>query len=137
MQTVLHFLTLLLTGMLLQAQNTVEVTMTHFGSNDGKARVGLYDQSEDFLNKEFKTLETVIVNQKASVAFTDVPDGMYAISCYHDEDNNGQLNMRFGMLPIEDYGCSNNAKGFFGPPKWDDAQFEVKGGEVKSIAIKL
>ncbi|HAT66810.1 DUF2141 domain-containing protein [Aureisphaera sp. CAU 1614] len=137
MQTVLHFLTLLLTGMLLQAQNTVEVTMTHFGTNDGKARVGLYNQAEDFLNKEFKTLETVIVNQKATVAFTDVPDGMYAISCYHDEDNNGQLNMRFGMIPIEDYGCSNGAKGFFGPPKWEDAQFEVKGGEVKSIAIKL
>jgi len=137
MQTVLHFLTLLLTGMLLQAQNTVEVTMTHFGTNDGKARVGLYNQAEDFLNKEFKTLETVIVNQKATVAFTDVPDGMYAISCYHDEDNNGQLNMRFGMIPIEDYACSNNAKGFFGPPKWEDAQFEVKGGQVKSIAIKL
>ena len=137
MQTVLHFLTLLLTGMLLQAKNTVEVTMTHFGTNDGKARVGLYNQAEDFLNKEFKTLETVIVNQKATVAFTDVPDGMYAISCYHDEDNNGQLNMRFGMIPIEDYGCSNGAKGFFGPPKWEDAQFEVKGGEVKSIAIKL
>ncbi len=137
MQTVLHFLTLLLTGMLLHAQNTVEVTMTHFDNNDGKAKVGLYNTAEDFLDKTYLSLEALIDNQTAKAVFKDVPDGIYAISCYHDEDNNGQLNMRFGMIPSEDYGCSNGAKGFFGPPKWEDAQFEVKGGEVKTIAIKL
>jgi uncharacterized protein (DUF2141 family) len=137
MQTVLHYLVLVLTGALLQAQNTVEVTMTHFDNNDGKAKVGLYNTAEDFLDKTYLSLDTLIQNQTAKVVFTDVPDGMYAISCYHDEDNNGQLNMHFGMIPAEAYGCSNGAKGFFGPPKWDDAHFEVKNGEVKAIVIKL
>jgi len=137
MQTVLHFLALLLTGFLLQAQNTLEVTMTHFNNDEGIARVGLYNTSEDFLEKEYKTLQTVITDQSATVTFTDIPDGVYAISCYHDEDNNGRLNMRFGMIPSEDYGCSNGAKGFFGPPKWEDAKFEIANGELKAITIKL
>ena len=137
MQTVFHYLTLLLTGALLQAQNTVEVTMTHFSNNDGKARVGLYNTATDFLEKEFRTQETTIVDQTAQVVFSDLPDGTYAISCYHDEDNNGALNMRFGMIPAEDYGCSNNARGFFGPPQWDDARFEVKNGVAKQLTIRL
>ncbi len=137
MQTVLTYLTLLITGVMLHAQNSVEVTLTHFNSDEGMARVGLYNNPSDFLNKEFKTLETTIQNGVATVTFTDVPDGIYAISSYHDEDNNGQLNMRMGIIPAEDYGCSNNARGFFGPPKWEDAQFEVQNGEVKQLEIKV
>jgi len=137
MQTVLHYLALLLTGTLLQAQNTVEVTMTQFDNNNGIARVGLYNQANDFLDKAFLAQEATISNEKATVVFNDIPDGTYAISMFHDEDNDGKMKMRMGFIPAEDYACSNNAKGLFGPPKWDDAKFEVKGGEVKSIAIKL
>ena len=62
MQTVLTYLTLLITGVMLHAQNSVEVTLTHFNSDEGMARVGLYNNPSDFLNKEFKTLETTIQN---------------------------------------------------------------------------
>ncbi|MAO07418.1 MAG: hypothetical protein CL596_01755 [Alteromonas sp.] len=137
MQSVIHYLVLLFTGVLLQAQNSVEVTMTHFSNNEGTAKVGLYNEEGTFLSKEYLSLDSAIKNQKATVTFADVPDGTYAISCFHDEDNNGQLNLRFGMIPSEDYGCSNNARGFFGPPKWKDAQFSVANGEVKKITIKL
>ncbi|MEZ4858216.1 MAG: DUF2141 domain-containing protein [Flavobacteriaceae bacterium] len=137
MQTVIHYLAFLLTGVLLQAQNTVEVTITNFSNNDGKARVGLYNQEGEFLNKPFKAKDATIQNQKATVVFYDLPEGTYAVSMYHDEDNDGKMKMRMGMFPAEDYACSNNAKGFMGPPQWKDAQFEVKNGEVKAIAIKL
>lgn len=137
MQTIVNLLALLLTGVLLQAQNTIEVTMSQFSSNDGKVRVALYNTAESFLEKPFRAFDASIENNTSIGFFENLPDGTYAISCFHDEDNNNQMNLFMGFLPAEDYGCSNGAKGFMGPPKWEDAKFDVKDGEVKAIAIKL
>ncbi len=137
MQSVIHYLALLLTGTLLQAQNTVEVTMTHFDSDTGKAHAALFNDESKFLKEGIAYQEAVINGKVAVVRFTDVPDGTYAISCFHDEDSNGELNMRMGIIPSEPYGTSNDARGFFGPPKWEDAKFEVKNGEVKKLTIKV
>jgi uncharacterized protein (DUF2141 family) len=78
-----------------------------------------------------------IKNKEAKVSFSDVPDGVYAISVFHDEDNNGKLNMVLGFYPSEATGASNNAPANFGPPKWKNAKFEVKNGQVVKQHIKL
>lgn len=137
MHTVLAYLMFLLTGMVMQAQNTVEVSLSDFRNDNGHVRVGLYNSPDSFLDKTYKSVQSEISNKEATVTFEDLPDGVYAISCYHDEDSNGQLNMRFGMFPSEPYGCSNNARGFFGPPKWEDAMFELKNGELRKLDIKM
>ena len=46
MQTVLHYLTLLLTGTLLHAQANMEVTETHFHSNKDKNSIALCSEAE-------------------------------------------------------------------------------------------
>ncbi len=137
MQTVLFYIMLLLTGMVLRAQNTVEVSLRDFSNDNGHVRVGLYNDAGLFLDKSFKTERTEISDREAKVRFTDLPDGVYAISCYHDEDDNGELNMFMGVIPSEPYGTSNNARGFFGPPKWEDAKFELKGGELRKLDINM
>jgi uncharacterized protein (DUF2141 family) len=136
MQTILTYLTLTFTAFILNAQNTIEVEMTGFNSNEGKVLVGLYDSEVTFLKKEMRTLSSTIQNKKAKVLFTDIPDGIYAISCYHDEDSSGTLNMFLGIYPAEDYGTSNNAPARFGPPEWEDARFTLKGG-IQQLTIKL
>jgi uncharacterized protein (DUF2141 family) len=128
---------LLLTGMLLHAQNTVEVTVRDFDNDNGRVRVGLYNNSDTFLNSTYKSVQSEIKNKTAKVTFNDLPNGIYAISCYHDEDDNGELNMFMGMIPSEPYGTSNNARGFFGPPKWEDARFELKEGVLRKLDINL
>ena len=137
MQTVLFYIMLLLTGMLLHAQNTVEVTVRDFDNDNGLVRVGLYNNADTFLNSTYKSVQSEIKNKTAKVTFNDLPNGIYAISCYHDEDDNGELNMFMGMIPSEPYGTSNNARGFFGPPKWEDARFELKEGVLRKLDINL
>ena len=137
MQSILVYLMLLLTGTVTQAQNTIEVSMTNFDHDRGTVMVGLYDEEGDFLDKTMRSLSSRIEGGEAKVTFTDVPDGVYAVSCYHDKDGNGKLNMFLGIFPTESYGTSNNAPARFGPPKWKDAKFEVKNGEVKSLDIRL
>ena len=138
MQTVLTYLTLLLTGMLLHAQsNTIEVNMTGFETNDGTVFVGLYDNKDSFLDSAHMYIRSKIYNKEAMVTFEEIPDGVYAISCYHDEDDNGKLDMFLGFYPKEPYGTSNNAPARFGPPKWEDAKFEIKNGEIATFDIQL
>ncbi len=137
MQTLLTYFAILLTGLILHAQNTVAVNILGFESNQGTVMVGLYNEEGDFLKEYHQSASSDINDKKASVTFTDIPDGVYAVSCYHDEDANGELNFFMGMYPTEDTGTSNNAPARFGPPKWEDAKFEVKNGELKTFEINL
>lgn len=66
-----------------------------------------------------------------------MPDGVYAVSCFHDEDDDGVFDMYLGFMPKEDYGCSNGATGMFGPPKWEDAKFTLKKKRDKTSINKI
>lgn len=117
-------------------KNTITITVSNISSNDGKVFIGLYDSKENFLNKRYKGTISSIENNSCEVAIENVPDGVYAISIYHDENNNNTLDTGMFGIPKEDYGCSNGARGFMGPPKWEDAKFEIKGESINQH-IKL
>lgn len=121
----------------LSAQNTIEVEVTNFGSNQGLAFIGLYNAEDSFLEQEYKGAKVEIKNKKAVLSFTDIPDGIYAVSVFHDEDQNGELTTNFLGIPTERYGASNNAKGVFGPPAWENAKFEVSSGAIVKQTIRL
>ena len=138
MQTVITYLVILFMGMMLQAQvNTVVVEITGFSNNDGNALVALYDSESNFLKERVMGTVSEIKDEKAIITFKDIPDGVYAISAFHDEDDDGKLNMVLGFYPTEDIATSNNAPARFGPPTWDDAKFEVKGGTIVSQKISM
>ena len=135
MQTVITYVTLLLSGIFMQAQNDIQLNLSGLDNNIGTVKVGLYNSEGDFLEREFKTLSSKIVNRRASVVFLNIPDGIYAISSYHDEDNNGELNTIMGFIPTESFATSNNAPARFGPPEWEDAKFEVKNNDKLELDI--
>ncbi|WP_034258938.1 DUF2141 domain-containing protein [Aequorivita capsosiphonis] len=137
MKTIFTLILLFSTTLVLQAQNTIEVSISGFDNNIGKAIIGLYNTESDFLEKEYKSATSEIIKKHSTALFTDIPDGIYAVSVFHDEDNDNEFDMLFGFIPMEDYGNSNNVPPRFGPPKWDDAKFEIKGGEIKNINIKM
>lgn len=137
MQTILTYFTLLLTGILLQAQNTINVEMSGFDSDKGKARIGLFNEEKTFLRESNWDQVSEIKNNKAKATFKDIPDGIYAISVYHDENDNEELDLIMGMIPKEDTGTSNNPKTTMGPPKWEESIFEIKGNQELSFHIKI
>ncbi|MDR1437149.1 MAG: DUF2141 domain-containing protein, partial [Candidatus Symbiothrix sp.] len=51
----------------------------------------------------------------------------YAVSIFHDENDNGKLDTGVFGIPKERTGNSNNARGSYGPPKFDDCKFTVSG----------
>lgn len=104
----------------------------------GTIRAALYNDPDSF-RKEERAFMRVAQPAKAGSApliFRDVPPGRYAIVAYHDENDDGKLNLRFGMFPTEGYALSNNPK-VVGPPRFFDSAFDFTGKENTPMPLNL
>ena len=113
--------------------SAIEIEIHNIDGSEGQMLIGLYDSSEHWLKKTYKSGIAKIEDGKSTFTLKDVPDGVYAISVFHDENKDGKLDTNFFGIPSEDTGSSNDAPARFGPPKWEDAKFEIKGKTIKQI----
>jgi|UPI0003FFDD6E uncharacterized protein (DUF2141 family) len=118
-------------------QTKLTITIQNISPVQGKVYVGLYNSKADF-PKEDKVFQGKVVDvTSAQVSCTfEVPNGNYAVSSYHDKNSNGKLDKNLMGVPTEAYGFSNNARGTFGPPSFEDAKVVCQGG-TKNIQITL
>jgi uncharacterized protein (DUF2141 family) len=120
-------------------EGEIEVTITGFESDAGLAKLALFDSAAGFPSKAengVRRMETGISNRVAKFVLKNVPYGHYAISVYHDENANGKLDRNFLGIPSEGFGASNDATGLFGPPKFEEAMFEL-ASKKKTLTIKI
>ena len=107
----------------------VFITISELRSTKGVVRCALYNAKDGFPSNSKRAMKVIISKiegNKAICAFTGVPEGRYALAAYHDEDNNDKMKTNFLGIPQEGVAASNNAKGSFGPPSFDDAAFTYK-----------
>jgi len=74
---------------------------------------------------------------QAFAIFEEVPAGPIAVSVFHDEDDDGELDSAALGIPSEAFGFSANARDMFGPPSFEEARIELVAGETKQITIKV
>jgi uncharacterized protein (DUF2141 family) len=120
--------------MLLAQEVELEIQIDNIASNNGKIYVGVYDSEQNFLSKVFRGDLVAIKNKKATCTFK-IPVGTYAVSIFHDENDNKKLDTGLFGIPTEDYGTSNNATGFMGPPKYEDAKFKLENRKTINISL--
>jgi uncharacterized protein (DUF2141 family) len=123
-----------------EGHGRVEVTMTGFKNQEGTAQVALFIDSSGWPDGEISVFSTAVaaINDGEAVAvFEDVPAGPFAVSAYHDEDANGELNSAALGIPSEPYGFSAGASNLFGPPSFEKATIELAAGETQRITIKV
>lgn len=99
-------------------------------NDDGVVRCGLFKEA-GWLKDAFRHSIVKINKTTALCVFKEVPAGVYGISAFHDEDNNGKLNTNLVGYPVEQYCASNNARNMFSAPSWKDAKFTYKGGTLR------
>ncbi len=58
-----------------------------------------------------------------------------AFAVYHDENENGELDLNPVGFPLERYGFSNDARGLLGPPSYDEAKI-VPDDQPLEISIR-
>ena len=108
------------------AQNSdLTVSVSGLKNNTGSLTAELYNAKDKFLKVSYKVISSPIKSNATTVTFTEIPKGEYTVLVYHDENKNGKLDKNFIGMPKEPVACSNNAKGFMGPPKYEDAKFTV------------
>ncbi|MDT0293739.1 DUF2141 domain-containing protein [Mesonia ostreae] len=121
----------------LHSNPELDLEITGIKKDAGFIEVGIYNSEEYFLEegKSFKTYKIPVKNKKASIRISDLPQGNYAITLYHDENEDGKCNMNFLGIPKEPYAFSNNFKPKFSAPSFEDCVFNLK--ENLSLDIKL
>jgi uncharacterized protein (DUF2141 family) len=99
----------------------------------GVVRCGLFT-SAGWLEKPVRSALASAKTNIATCTFRNVEPGTYGVSAFHDRNNNGKLDKNWIGMPVEDYGASNDARGTFGPPRFEDAKFRFEGGHVRLSA---
>ena len=113
---------------------SVTVSAVNALSDNGTVKFALYNE-ENFMKQPIYSKFASVENRKSSVVFENVPQGNYAIICFHDENNNNLMDFDENGRPKESYGLSNN-KMNFGPPEFESAKFEVKDNAL-NLEIKF
>ncbi len=122
-----------LLGSTVRANDSVIVAFDSQTNHQGLVVAALWDSAETFLSR---TEQPVLVfsTRKTSGQLTwrikNLPPGHYAVSAYHDENSNGELDTNLFGLPVEAYGFSGSTRGSFGPPDFSTAAFTYDGSPL-------
>ncbi len=107
--------------------------------NDNRSvRCGLYSSADGFREpgREMRGAVAPIKNGQSSCAFSGIPAGTYAVAVFHAEHNEPRIETGLFGKPKQGYGFSNNPSSMFGPPSFNSAAFEYKGGNL-SVPVQL
>ncbi|NUN69277.1 MAG: DUF2141 domain-containing protein [Bacteroidetes bacterium] len=120
-----------------QGKQSMTISINGLREAKGQVMVFVYNNADDFptkRDKAFRAKKVPVTGAAIEVTFDDVPDGTYGVAVYHDENMNDKMDRSWYGMPKEGYGASNDAKGSFGPPSFDDAKFTFPAA-TKSIPI--
>lgn len=127
---------LLLGSGVLYAQHKVELTIRGIENVQGSVLVAVYNSEETFMKKRLASKKVKVSDKEVTLTFDDVSSGDYAITTFHDENDNNKLDTNFLGIPNEPYGFSNDARGSFGPPSFEKAKVKVDGNKKLVINLK-
>ncbi|MFK7812711.1 MAG: DUF2141 domain-containing protein [Maribacter sp.] len=120
------------------SQNTLTIIVEDVTSSDGYIALGVYTDQDSFL-EEGKAKTGVFAQAEEGhtrIEITDLPDGKYAISLFHDKNGNKKLDTNFIGIPKEPLGFSIGKLKTFGPPSFDECSFEMKSDFEIKIPVK-
>jgi uncharacterized protein (DUF2141 family) len=123
------------------ATPNLEVTFNELRTSTGQVCLSLYSGPKGFpkggTDSDLLVSKcTPIANGLATLAFGDLKPGKYAITAFHDANNDGKMNKNDFGMPEEGFGFSNNPEIGFSAPSFSETEFQVSG--TKSvIPIKL
>ncbi len=119
---------------------TLKVSVTDIKNSKGEIDFNLFNKADGFPGDPTKVVQHVrgkINNGTCSITFENIPFGKYAVSVYHDENNDKQMNKSWYGKPVEGVAVSNNAKGSItGPPSFEAARFDFNA-QTNSLVIKM
>jgi uncharacterized protein (DUF2141 family) len=105
----------------------IKVKIQSVKKHQGTLHVALCNNPDDFMSETYKQVAVKVPSTgEATIDFSKIPQGKYAIRVYVDTDNSGDLTTNLIGIPEEPFGFSNNPRIKLGPPTFEAASFDFK-----------
>ena len=109
----------------LASASDLTVNVEGIAEAKGSIMMGLFDEATYNGDGAVTGANLKVEGDRVTAVFEGLEPGEYAVRLYHDVNDDGEMNTNpFGM-PTEPFAFSNDAKGRFGPAKWEAAKFVV------------
>ncbi len=118
---------------------TLLIEVAGLRGSEGTIRAALWDAKTGFpseVEHAWRRTTAKITDAESHLEFEEVPYGRWAISLFHDENANEELDRNFLGIPTEGIGASNNRVGRFSAPVFEDATFRLEEPR-KVLSIEL
>lgn len=111
----------------------LKIDILNVKNDHGTVIVSLWESPDGFLDGASPARLQKIDAKSGNLnfVFKDLKSGVYAVSLYHDENKNDDLDSNLVGMPTEGYGFSNDVRGMFGPPSFQNAAFQIANEDVK------
>lgn len=121
-----------------QAANSLTIVVDGAKSDKGVIRLALCPPQAGFPKCTGALTHTAtlkIVRGTAQTVLTGLPPGTYAVSVFHDANDNGKLDTFVG-IPKEGYGFSRNPGFKPRAPTFDETEIRVDGNAATTIKLR-
>jgi len=122
------------------AQNKSDLIVTSSGYKNlkGAIFIAVYNSEQNYMHQDKASYLAIVKPSvdKTSYIFKNVPAGVYAVTVFYDENQNGKLDFNFLGAPKEKNGFSNNVRGFLGPAKYEKAKFNHSANQEIFINLE-
>ena len=135
----IFFLSMMLAASLVGAQNKLTVVVDGIETSNGHILVAVYD-SVQFLKQPplyYGMAKVEPDAEEVTIVIENIASGNYAVSLFHDENDNWKLDTGAYGAPIEKYGFSNNARGKMGSPAFQDCMIPIEEDTEINITLNL
>lgn len=120
-------------------QVRLQVSVSGMRSTQGNVTITIYpDEPSHFLDGAYKLARQAvpITLPVTRACFAFVAPGFYAVTLFHDENNNGHFDTTLLGIPAEGYGFSNNPTLHLGPPSLSQVRFAAHSGD-NAVEIRM
>lgn len=116
----------------------LHIHVSGIDTDKGVVQYGLYDSAQHFPSYKGRVAkgEVQAARDGVVIVIKGLKPGYYAVAAFHDENLNDSFDQGILGIPLENYGFSNDASGFFSAPAFKAARFKVSGRQT-NISIKL
>ena len=112
---------------------SLAISISGFQNDSGSAAIALWKQpGQGFpikVSQALRTIKSPISNKVVLVVFDNLAPDNYAVSVFHDLNNNDKLDRNTIGMPAEPRGVSRNPKPFMRPPRYDESNFDIHAGD--------
>lgn len=120
----------------LASASDLTVNVEGIAQAKGTIMMGLFDEATYNGDGAVTGANLKVEGASVTATFEGLVPGEYAVRLYHDINDDGEMNTNPFGIPTEPYAFSNDAKGRFGPAKWEAAKFIVEAdGTTHTITM--